>query len=186
MAEYMTINNNTIEAIYCGDVEENENIIMLPENHEARVGENIAFYNDNWSRKSDVELMQLGLIDIPVGFKLENNTLIEMTYDEKVIAGLEAIPSNMKIENGKLVQKSQDEIFNEMTKEQKESFIRNKRDNLINNVIWQVERHKQEKELNINTSLTDEEYLNLLKYIQALRDITVQEGFPEKVTFPTL
>ena len=83
MAEYMVIKDNIIQAIYCGDVEENENIVVLPENHEVRVGENIAFYNDNWSRKSDIELMQLGLIDIPTGFKLENNMLIEMAYVEK-------------------------------------------------------------------------------------------------------
>lgn len=186
MAEYMVINNNVVEAIYCGDVESNKNTIILPGNHQVRVGENISFYNDDWSRKSDVELILLGLVDMPLGYKVENNQLIELTYEEKVIAGLEVLPSNMKIENGKLVQKSQDEIFNEMTLEEKAIFIRNKRDNLINNVIWQVERHKQEKELNINTTLTNEEYLNLLKYIQTLRDITTQEGFPENVTFPTL
>lgn len=45
MAEYMVVKNNVIEAIYCGDVEENENIVILPENHEVRVGENIAFFN---------------------------------------------------------------------------------------------------------------------------------------------
>ena len=186
MAEYMTINNNIIEAIYCGDVEENENIIILPENHEVRAGENIAFYNNDWSRKSDIELMQLGLIDIPVGFKLENNMLIEMTYAEKVIAGIEEMPANMKMVNGKLTQKSQDEIFNEMTLEQKENFIRNKRNNLINGILWKVERHKQQKELNIKTTLTDAEYIELLKYIQALRDITAQNGFPDNVIFPTL
>ena len=73
-----------------------------------------------------------------------------------------------------------------MTLEEKENFIRNKRNNLINSVLWQVERHKQEKELNINTTLTNEEYLNLLKYIQTLRDITAQDGFPDNVIFPTL
>lgn len=186
MAEYMTINNNIIEAIYCGNVEESENIIILPENHEARVGENIAFYNDDWSRKSDVELIQLGLISLPVGYKINNNNIIEMTYEEKIIAGIELLPTNMKIENGKVLPKSENELFNEMTLEEKENFIRNKRNNLINSVLWQVERHKQEKELNINTTLTNEEYLNLLKYIQTLRDITAQDGFPDNVIFPTL
>ena len=186
MAEYMIVKDNVVEAIYCGGVEENENIIMLPENHQVRVGENISFYNNDWSRKSDVELMQLGLIDIPAGFKLENNTLIEMTYEEKVIAGIEKMPANMKIENGKVLPKSENELFNEMTLEEKENFIRNKRKNLINSVLWQIERHKQEKELNINTTLTNEEYLNLLKYIQTLRDIPTQKGFPDNVIFPTL
>ena len=96
------------------------------------------------------------------------------------------MPANMKVVNGKLTQKSQDEIFNEMTLEQKENFIRNKRDNLINGILWKVERHKQQKELNIKTTLTDAEYIELLKYIQALRDITAQNGFPDNVIFPTL
>lgn len=185
MAEYMTINNNTIEAIYCGDVEENENIIMLPENHEARVGENIAFYNDNWSRKSDVELMQLGLIDIPVGFKLENNMLIEMTYDEKVIAGLEAIPSNMKIENGQLLHKNQDEIFNEMTPEEKENFIRSKRDNLINEADILLIKYQEQVELGVINA--DDDYrLALLQYKECLRNVPAQAGFPANVEWPEI
>ena len=185
MAEYMTINNNTIEAIYCGDVEENENIIMLPENHEARVGENIAFYNDNWSRKSDVELMQLGLIDIPVGFKLENNTLIEMTYDEKVIAGLEAIPSNMKIENGQLLHKNQDEIFNKMTPEEKENFIRSKRDNLINEADILLIKYQEQVELGVINA--DDDYrLALLQYKECLRNVPAQAGFPANVEWPEI
>ena len=180
MAEYMTINNNIIEAIYCGDVEENENVIILPENHEVRAGENIAFYNDNWSRKSDIELMQLGLIDIPVGFKLENNMLIEMTYAEKVIAGIEEMPANMKIENGKLTQKSQDEIFNEMTLEQKGNFIRSKRDNLINEADILLIKYQEQVELGIKKQ--DDTYrLALLQYKEDLRNVPEQAGFPENV-----
>ena len=185
MAEYMTINNNIIEAIYCGDVEENEKIIILPENHEVRAGENIAFYNNDWSRKSDIELMQLGLIDIPTGFKLENNMLIEMAYKEKVIAGLEALPSNMKMENGKLTQKSQDEIFNEMTFEEKGNFIRSKRDALINEADILLIKYQEQVEIGIITA--NETYrFGLLQYKQALRDIPEQVAFPENVEYPEL
>ena len=180
MAEYMIVNNNIIEAIYCGDVEENENIIILPENHEVRVGENIAFYNDNWSRKSDMELMALGFIDIPLGFKIENNMLIEMTYEEQVIAGIEKMPANMKVENGKLIQKSQDEIFNEMTLEQKGNFIRSKRDNLINEADILLIKYQEQVELGIKKQ--DDTYrLALLQYKEDLRNVPEQAGFPEHV-----
>ena len=171
MAEYMVINNNIIEAIYCGNVEESENIIILPENHEARVGENISFYNDNWSRKSDIELMQLGLIDIPMGFKLENNMLIEMAYVEKVIAGIEEMPPYYKIENNQLVEMEEYEKLEIMQRQEKEEYHRQKRDNLINNEIWKLQRHEQEKLLGLNTTLSDDEFLKLLKYIQDLRDM---------------
>lgn len=180
MAEYMIINNNIIEAIYCGKADEKENVIILPENHEVRVGENIAFYNDNCSRKSDVELMQLGFIDIPQGYKVENNKLVEMTYIEKVIAGIEEMPANMKIENGKLLQKTQDEIFNEMTLEQKGNFIRNKRDNLINEADILLIKYQEQVELGLKKQ--DDTYrLALLQYKEDLRNVPEQAGFPEHV-----
>lgn len=180
MAEYMIIKDNIIDAIYCGEVKENKNIIILPKNHEVRAGENIAFYNDNWSRKTDVELMQLGLIDIPVGFKLENNMLIEMTYEEKVIAGIEEMPANMKMENGKLTQKSQDEIFNEMTLEQKGNFIRNKRDKLINEADILLIKYQEQVELGV-INVDDDYRLALLQYKEDLRNVPEQAGFPENV-----
>lgn len=184
MAEYMIVNNNIIEAIYCGDVEENENIIILPEKHEVRTGENIAFYNDNWSRKSDVELMQLGLIELPKGYKLENGSIIEMSFNEKVIAGIEEIPPYYKIENNQLVEMAEHEKLALMQRQEKENYHRQKRDNLINQEIWKIQRHEQEKLLGLNTTLSDDEFLKLLKYIQDLRDITTQEYFPDFVDYP--
>lgn len=184
MAEYMIVNNNIIEAIYCGDVEENENTIILPENHEVRVGENISFYNDDWSRKSDVELIQLGLINIPEGVKIENGNIVEMTFVEKVIAGLEEMPLYYKIENNDLVEMAEHEKLAIMQKQEKENYHRQKRDKLINEEIWKIQRHEQEKLLGLNTTLSDEEFLKLLKYIQDLRDITTQEYFPDFVDYP--
>lgn len=182
MAEYMIINNNIIEAVYCGDVKSNENTIILPENHQVRTGENIAFYNDDWSRKTDVELMQLGLIDIPVGFKLENNMLVEMAYVEKVVAGIEEMPANMKMENGKLTQKSQEELFNEMTLEQKGNFIRSKRDALINEADILLIKYQEQVELGIKKQ--DDTYrLALLQYKEDLRNVPKQVGFPENVVW---
>ncbi len=182
MAEYITINNNIIEAIYCGKADEKENVIILPENHEVRVGDNIAFYNNDWSRKSDVELMQLGLKDIPAGFKLENNMLVEMTYIEKVIAGIEEMPANMKIEEGKLLQKSQDEIFSEMNLDEKANFIRNMRDNLINEADILLIKYQEQVELGIKKQ--DDTYrLALLQYKEDLRNVPEQAGFPENVVW---
>ena len=58
----------------------------------------------------------------------------------------------------------------------------------INEVLWMVERHRQEKELNLDTSLTEEQYVVLLQYIQGLRDVTDALGstfitWPEKPNF---
>lgn len=185
MAEYMIIKDNIVKAIYCGKADNSENAIKLPVNHQVQVGDNVAFYNEDYTRKSYLELITLGLIDIPVGFKLENNTLIEMTYVEKVIAGLEAIPSNMKIENGQLLHKNQDEIFNEMTPEEKENFIRSKRDNLINEADILLIKYQEQVELGV-VEQDDTYRLALLEYKECLRNVPAQAGFPANVEWPEI
>ena len=184
MAEYMVLKNNVVEAIYCGEIKNGENIIILPENHEVRVGENIAFYNDDYTRKSDIELILSNLKDIPLGYKLENNQLIEMTYEEQVTAGIKDLPPYYKIENNALVEMAEHEKLELMTKAEKEEYHRQKRDRLISSQMWKIQRHEQEKLLGLNTTLSDDEFLKLLKYIQDLRDITLQEYFPDFVDYP--
>lgn len=186
MAEYMIIKNNVVEAIYCGEIKNNENIIILPENHEVRVGENIAFYNDDYTRKSDIELIISNLKDVPLGYKIENNKLVELTYEEKVVAGIEDIPPYYKIENNALVEMAEHEKLSLMTKAEKEEYHRQKRDILISSQMWKIQRHEQEKLLGISTSLSDDEFLKILQYIQELRDITIQEYFPDFVDYPEI
>lgn len=55
---------------------------------------------------------------------------------------------------------------------------RQERDNAINSVIWLIERHQQEQILDIPTTLTDNEYMEVLQYIQSLRDLPQQPSFP--------
>lgn len=56
--------------------------------------------------------------------------------------------------------------------------LRSLRNTRINSVLWMRERHADELELGKETSLTPEQYIMLLTYIQALRDITEQPGAP--------
>lgn len=184
MAEYMIIKDNIIEAVYCGDVESSENTIILPENHEIMVGDNIAFYNDDYTRKSDIELIRLGLKEIPLGYKIENDNIVEMTFNEKIIAGLEELPRFFKIVDNNIIEMEEYEKLEIMQRQEKEDYHRQKRDNMISNEIWKIQRHEQEKLLGIKTTLNDDEFLLLLKYIQDLRDIPKQEYFPDFVEYP--
>ena len=59
--------------------------------------------------------------------------------------------------------------------------IRAERDAKIKAVRWRIERAKDEKELGIPLT---EPLEPLLQYVQALRDIPEQAGFPEKVEWP--
>lgn len=59
--------------------------------------------------------------------------------------------------------------------------IRAERDRLIADIRWRIERHQDETILGLEPT---EPIEPILEYIQALRDIPQQEGFPEDITWP--
>lgn len=56
--------------------------------------------------------------------------------------------------------------------------VRAERDTRLNATQWLVERHADEQAGSLPTTLSPEEYAELLMYRQALRDIPTQTGFP--------
>lgn len=182
MAEYMVLKNNVVEAIFCGTAEKGST--TLPANHEVRVGEPLTFYNEDYTRKSEVQLIQEGLIELPQGYKIEEDKLVEMTFDEKIIAGIDPLPNGMKIVDNKIIPMTEEERLEIMTEEEKASHHRQKRDTLLNAELWKLQRHEQEKALNLPTTLTDEQYTALLQYIQELRKLPQQSNFPNTVVYP--
>ena len=56
-----------------------------------------------------------------------------------------------------------------------------KRDNLLEEVLWRRDRHNDEVLLGLEPT---EPLLPILEYIQALRDVPQQEGFPVNVVWP--
>ena len=94
--EYITVEKHIITGHYASD--------SIPEgaipvtDFIGRVGEPVSYYNPDWSRKSDIELMLSGLMPIPNGYKLTNTGLIEMSLKEKIDAGLETIPTGKKLD----------------------------------------------------------------------------------------
>ena len=69
------------------------------------------------------------------------------------------------------------------TAEQLAEQARAKRDSLINGFTWRINRHRDEVDLGLEPT---ESLEPLLQYVQALRDVPEQEGFPENVEWPTL
>lgn len=61
--------------------------------------------------------------------------------------------------------------------------IRAERDRLIESVRWRIERHSDELALG---SEPTEPLEPLLQYVQSLRDVPQQAGFPEVVEWPEL
>ena len=70
-----------------------------------------------------------------------------------------------------------------LTTEQLAERVRAERDAKIEVVRWRIERAKDEAALNIPLT---EPLEPLLRYVQALRDVPQQAGFPEKVEWPKL
>ena len=56
--------------------------------------------------------------------------------------------------------------------------MREERDARIREVRWLIERHRDEQDERRATSLSMGQYQALLTYIQALRDVPAQSGFP--------
>lgn len=59
--------------------------------------------------------------------------------------------------------------------------VRAERDRRIEAVRWRIERHSDEIALGVDLT---EPLEPLLTYVQALRDLTLQSGFPETVDWP--
>lgn len=71
-------------------------------------------------------------------------------------------------------------------REEKAREIRSERDRLISVVDWRVMRYLTQKEAEIPTDDPEHAFGYLLEYVQALRDVPQQEGFPFDVDWPTL
>lgn len=67
------------------------------------------------------------------------------------------------------------------TAEQLADTARAERDQLIESVRWRIERHSDELALGGEPT---EPLEPLLQYVQALRDVPQQSGFPESVVWP--
>lgn len=58
------------------------------------------------------------------------------------------------------------------------------RDLLLAEIDWVRSRHSDEKLLGGTTTLTEQQYLDYLGYVQAMRDVPTQAGFPTSVVWP--
>lgn len=59
--------------------------------------------------------------------------------------------------------------------------IRQQRDTLIQSVEWRVRRHQDEMTLGLEPT---EDIIPILEYIQALREVPQQPGFPDDILWP--
>ena len=79
-----------------------------------------------------------------------------------------------------------EERWESLSPEEKARELRDRRDSMIEEVIWRVQRYDQQTRLGIATTDSADQYHAVLAYIEALREVPEQGGFPEKVVWPVL
>ena len=68
--------------------------------------------------------------------------------------------------------------------EQKAEEARAERDRRIDAIRWRIERYQTQEEAGLETTDTAEHYKAILLYVQALRDVPEQAGFPDAIEWP--
>ena len=81
---------------------------------------------------------------------------------------------------------TEEERWDNLTPAQKAEEIRSKRDGLIDDIMWRVERYQTQTALGISTTDSETQYRAVLAYIEMLRQVPEQAGFPDVVKWPTL
>lgn len=71
-----------------------------------------------------------------------------------------------------------------MSVEVMSALARRRRDADVTAWRWMIERHRDELDLNRPTTLSASQFAALLTFIQALRDVPEQPGFPAAITWP--
>ncbi len=72
------------------------------------------------------------------------------------------------------------------TTDQLAAAARQKRDGLITAIQWRLSRYENQMAQGISPNDTADQYKAVLVYVQALRDLTKQAGFPATITWPTI
>lgn len=170
--EYLIIENGKIKAHRCSRSVPVNAIVV--ENWRGSVGEPVDFYDENWQRKSEFELMKECLVEVPKGFKWNKSktALEEMSQIEKIEAGLEKLQENQIIENGEIRELTNSEMFKKglLSEENFASIKRNERDFLLT---------KTDKYLLPDFPISDGKLNKVKAYRQYLRDLPQNENFPD-------
>ncbi len=68
--------------------------------------------------------------------------------------------------------------------DEKAAEARAERDRRIDAIRWRIERYQTQEAAGLETTDTAENYKAILLYVQALRDVPEQAGFPEAIEWP--
>jgi hypothetical protein len=114
-------------------------------------GEPRAMWDSEWNPKTLSTLVSEKLVDIPEGYKLIEDSFVEMTTEEKVSNGIIKPTDKEKIVDGKIVSKTMDELYADglVSKDDYNAYIVGCRVSEYHNsdkVFWDYQEDKATKE----------------------------------------
>jgi len=77
--------------------------VEVPKGTKVTISDHVDFYDENWVRKSNVQLIDEGIIPMPEGYVREGDELRKMTQTERILVGVDAPPLGYKVTNGEIV-----------------------------------------------------------------------------------
>lgn len=100
---YVKIKDEVLQEFCEGDVLP-DNAVEVSADWNGNIGESASFYDEHLNRKSEAQLTKEGLIELPAGFKLNDDEteIVQMTDVELYGAGLKEIPSGFILDNDEL------------------------------------------------------------------------------------
>ena len=117
---------------------------------------------------------------------LKDNKIIGVSENEPVILDIYSVEEDTEHTvsdylqvNGEFVLASSTEAI-----EQKKAEARAERDRRIDAIRWRIERYQTQKAAGLETTDTAEHYKAILLYVQDLRDVPEQAGFPDAIEWP--
>lgn len=171
---YILIENNKIKSLHKG-CSLPEGAVEIPEDKiiGLRKGAPINFYKEDWTRKTDYELMQERLKPLDCLYYFDDKgNLKEKTLQMLVDEGLTVIPNGYKIEDDRFIEMSDAEKYkaNLMSKAYYSKKQRDKRDKYL---------AATDKYMIVDFPVDENTKEKIMEYRQTLRDITKDENFPD-------
>ena len=81
---------------------------------------------------------------------------------------------------------TEEERWASLSTDQKAEEVRSKRDSMIEDIMWRVERCQTQTALGVTPADSEEQYRDVLSYIESLRQVPEQTGFPDSVEWPEM
>ena len=187
---FITTLNGVITGLHDGDLDVNffgqpyhgHEKVPVGDISGIRVFDKVEFYDKNWKRKSDIQLIDEGLIPMPIGYVRENNELRAMTQTERIIGGLDKPQLGFKVVNREIVPMTLAEQLEagQITKEIFEQSIVEENENKLQSRLAELQTPEALARIEVDTSYAEKRKAKL----KSLLEVKSQKDWPLKVKWP--